>query len=374
MATLTFVSRRRIRELNWPLLVGSIAATAIGLFVIQSAGLHTAEAHTAYRKQAVYAVLGIGIMFGCSVVDYRIWRRIAPYLYGLNLAALLAILVLPHTSHGAQRWIAIGPLIVQPSEPAKLFLAIAIAAMLCRSDYRKLTDMWLPLLATAVPAILILKQPDLGTTLVIMAILTAELYFGLRRIEDFLIYIGGLAAAATYVVSSHFLKPFQKARLLVFLNPKIDPQGVGYSLNQSKIAVGNGQWIGRGWHQGTQTQLNFVPEHATDFAFTVLAEEFGFLGVVVLLALYVTILVGGVQAMLAARDRFSFLLATGIVAMLCFHMIVNIGMTIGIMPITGIPLPFISYGGSAIVTDFAAIGILLNIYAQKDRLIARSEE
>jgi rod shape determining protein RodA len=144
-------------------------------------------------------------------------------------------------------------------------------------------------------------------------------------------------------------------------------QGAGYNLNQSKIAVGSGQWLGRGLHHGTQTQLNFVPEHSRDFIFTVLAEEWGFAGAGVLMALYVALLYGGLRAMLAARDRFGFLLAAGLVGMLFFHILVNVGMTIGMMPITGIPLPFMSYGGSAILTNFMAVGILLNIYSQRDR-------
>ncbi|HTX02362.1 MAG TPA: FtsW/RodA/SpoVE family cell cycle protein, partial [Candidatus Acidoferrales bacterium] len=241
-------------------------------------------------------------------------------------------------------------------------------AVLCRGRYTRLQDLWKPLLTVAIPAVLILKQPDLGTTLVLLAILTVELFFGLPKLADFLIYaMGVLLAGAIAVGTNIFLKPFQKTRLFSFLNPKADPQGAGYNLAQSKIAVGNGEWFGRGLHRGTQTQLNFVPEHSRDFIFTVLAEEFGFAGALLLLVLYGVLLLGGIAAMLAARDRFGFLLAAGLVAMLFFHILVNVGMTVGIMPITGIPLPFMSYGGSAMLTDFAAIGVLLNIYLQRDR-------
>src|SRR5581483_11183659 len=190
--------------------------------------------------------------------------------------------------------------------------------------------------AVAVPALLVLKQPDLGTTLVLLAILSAQLYFGVENLFDFLIYtVTGIVAAAYVIGSDKILKPFQKARLLVFLDPKLDPQGSGYSLNQSKIAVGNGGLFGKGLYHGTQTQLNFVPEHSTDFIFTVLGEELGFLGAVLLISLYTVILVCGVRAMYAARDRFGFLLAGGLVTMMFFHILVNVGMTIGIMPITG---------------------------------------
>ncbi|MBV8151329.1 MAG: FtsW/RodA/SpoVE family cell cycle protein, partial [Candidatus Eremiobacteraeota bacterium] len=244
------------------------------------------------------------------------------------------------------------------------------AALLARAQTVGWKDMGLAIVAVAVPSLLILKQPDLGTTLVIGAILTAELGFGLPNLVDFAIYLGSIVVVAAYVLSSDkILKPFQRARLLVFLNPKLDPQGAGYNLNQSKIAVGNGGLFGKGLYHGTQTQLNFVPEHSRDFIFTVLGEELGFLGGLVLLALYTVVLIGGVRAMYAARDRFGFLLASGLVAMLFFHVLINVGMTIGIMPITGIPLPFMSYGGSAILTDYAAVGILLNIAMQRDKLI-----
>jgi len=170
-------------------------------------------------------------------------------------------------------------------------------------------------------------------------------------------------------LSDKILKPFQRARLLVFLNPKIDPQGVGYNLNQSKIAVGSGEWFGKGLFHGTQTQLNFVPENSRDFIFTALGEEAGFLGACLLLALFTAMIGSAMRAVFSAQDRFGLLLSIGLVTMLAFHMIVNIGMTIGIMPITGIPLPFMSYGGSALITDYLAVGILINIALQKDRLV-----
>jgi rod shape determining protein RodA len=205
---------------------------------------------------------------------------------------------------------------------------------------------------------------------VIGAILTAELFFGLPNLFDFGLYVGAIATAGAYVLTSdHLLKPFQRARLLVFLDPTMDPQGVGYNLNQSKIAVGSGELFGKGLFKGTQTQLNFVPENSRDFIFTAVGEEAGFAGALVLLALYAIVIGSALKAVFAAKDRFGVLLAVGLVAMLAFHIIVNVGMTIGIMPITGIPLPFMSYGGSALMTDYVAIGILLNIVLQKDRLI-----
>jgi rod shape determining protein RodA len=362
-------TRRFLRNFNWSLAAACVLISLLGVACIQSADLHSADAAGEYKKQILYVLLGIPLMVGVSFIDYRNWQRWAPVLYVINLGLLAFILRGGHSALGAQRWISIGPLgTFQPSEPAKLVLAISLAAVLCRSTYDRIQDLWKPLLTAAIPALLILKQPDLGTSLVILAILTVQLFFGLPKLGDFGIYLMGVVTAAAAAVGTNaVLKPFQKARLLVFLNPGADLQGAGYNLNQSKIAVGNGQWFGRGFHHGTQTQLNFVPEHSRDFIFTVLAEEFGLLGAVILLLLYCVVFYGGFRAMQLARDRFGFLLAAGIVGMFFFHVLVNVGMTVGIMPITGIPLPFMSYGGSSVLTDFAAVGVLLNIYSQKDR-------
>lgn len=362
-------TKRYLRNFNWPLAVAGVCIALIGLVCVRSAGLHTPGAAGEFQKQTLYLALGIPVMICMSLIDYRTWRRWAPGLYAINLLLLIFILRGGHSAMGAQRWISLGPLgTFQPSEPAKLVIAIALAAVLCRGTYANLQEIWKPLVTVAVPALLILKQPDLGTSLVLLAILTVELYFALPKIGDFGIYVlGVLIVAAAALGTNAVLKPFQRARLFVFLNPRADPQGAGYNLNQSKIAVGNGEWFGRGLYRGTQTQLNFVPEHSRDFVFTVLAEEWGFAGACLLLVLYAAVLYGGIRTMLAARDRFGFLLAAGLVGMLFFHVLVNLGMTIGIMPITGIPLPFMSYGGSAMLTDFVAFGILLNIYGQKDR-------
>lgn len=369
MASLTLGhgTRRYFRNFNWALVVSSILVTVLGVVCIQSASLHHSDLAGEAHRQIIFAVVGFVGMFGISFVDYRNWRRIAPALYVVTVLLLIFILLRGHSALGAQRWISLGPLEFQPSELSKLVVAIAVAGVLCNGTYAKLQDLWKPLLLAGLPALLVLRQPDLGTTLVILAILTAQLFLGLRNVADFLLYLGGAVVAASAVLVSNVLKPFQKARLLVFLNPKADPQGAGYNLNQSKIAVGNGEIVGRGLFHGTQTQLSFVPENSRDFVFTVLAEEFGFIGAMCLIAFYGVMLYGGVRAVLAARDRFGSLLAVGLVAMLAFHILVNVGMTIGIMPITGIPLPFMSYGGSAIITNFLAVGILMNIYSQRDR-------
>ena len=364
------VERPWYTRFNWPLAIAPILTTMLGIVFIRSATLHDRSAGGEWHSQLLYGLVGVALMTGVAFIDYRVWRRWALPMYVVTLGLLAFITFKGHEALGAARWIKIGSFTFQPSEPAKVVLAIAIAALLCRGSYRKIQELWLPLIAVGVPALLILKQPDLGTTLVIGGILTAELYFGLPNVIDFGLYIGGVVTAAAYVLTSeHILKPFQRARLMVFLDPKLDPQGVGYNLKQSKIAVGSGEWFGKGLFHGTQTQLAFVPENSRDFIFTAVGEEAGLIGALVLLALYVVTIGFAMRAVFAAKDRFGVLLSVGLVAMLAFHIVVNIGMTIGIMPITGIPLPFMSYGGSALMTDYIAIGILLNIVLQKDKLV-----
>jgi rod shape determining protein RodA len=364
------VDRPWYTRFNWLLAGSCIALTIVGIVFISSATLHEPYAAGEWKSQAVFAVVGIIVMFGVAFVDYHRWQQWALPIYVVTLLLLVFIAIKGHSALGAARWIQIGSFTFQPSEPAKVTVAIAVAALLSRGTYRSLWQLGIPLLAVAVPALLILKQPDLGTTLVVGAILTAELAFGLPNVIDFAIYLGTIVAGAAYVLSSDkILKPFQRARLLVFLNPKLDPQGVGYNLNQSKIAVGSGELFGKGLYHGTQTQLNFVPENSRDFIFTAVGEEVGFVGVCGLVALDVAIVAGALRAVFSAQDRFGLLLSVGLVTMLAFHMIVNIGMTIGIMPVTGIPLPFMSYGGSALITNYLAVGILINVALQKDRLV-----
>jgi rod shape determining protein RodA len=364
------VERPWYASFNWVMAVTAVAIALFGTLLIHSADLHDEAAAGEWRKQLVYIAIGISVMATFAALDYHRLQRAAFGLYIANFLLLGLVMAGGSRALGAQRWINLGPIQFQPSEPAKLVLAICVAALIARKPALGLRDMALIVAAVALPALLILKQPDLGTTLVLFAILSAELFFGVSKTWYFLVYAAVTAAAGWFVVGTKYvLKPFQRSRLLVFLHPNADPQGAGWNLNQSKIAVGSGEIFGKGLYHGTQTQLNFVPEHSRDFIFTVVGEEFGYAGSLVLLLLYATVLFGALRAMLAARDRFGLLLAVGLVAMLAFHITVNIGMTVGVMPITGIPLPLVSYGGTAVLTDFAAIGMLLNIYLQRDKLV-----
>jgi rod shape determining protein RodA len=364
------VERPWYKSFNWVMVGAALALGLFGVLCIHSADLHDADASGEWRKQLIYLGIGVLVMSIFASLDYHRLQRWAFGLYIGNMLLLGLVMVGGRSALGAQRWVNLGPVQFQPSEPAKLILAICIAAMIARTATFGWREMLTTIGVVAVPALLILKQPDLGTSLVIVAILTAELFFGVSRAWYFAAYAAALGAAGALVVGTNLvLKPFQRNRLLVFLHPNADPQGAGWNLNQSKIAVGSGELFGKGLYHGTQTQLNFVPEHSRDFINTVVGEEFGYVGEMWLIALYGVILFGAVRAMLAARDRFGFLLAAGLVAMLAFHITINVGMTVGIMPITGIPLPLMSYGGTAVLTDFAALGILLNIHVQRDRLV-----
>ncbi|MBV8203762.1 MAG: rod shape-determining protein RodA [Candidatus Eremiobacteraeota bacterium] len=356
---------------NYPLAAVAIALAVFGLIIIKSATLHGADASGDVERQFAYLVIGVAAMMLFSFIDYHLWQRWAWPLYILNILVLGAVAVAGHSAMGAQRWIGVGPIVFQPSEPAKLLTTLSLAAILAdgRRSFSHLRDLWVPLAAIAPPTLLVLKQPDLGTALIFVVILTAMLFFALPSLVHFAAYaLGLIAAGAITVLSPWVLKSYQRQRLLVFLHPEHDPQGAGWSLRQSKIAIGSGQLIGKGLYHGTQTQLGFVPEHQTDFIFTVVGEELGFLGAMVLLALYASLLGLAMLAVTAARDKYGLYVAVGIIAMLLFQVLINIGMTVGIMPITGIPLPFISYGGSSLITSFMAVGVLLNIHLQRYKM------
>jgi len=358
-------------SLNYPLALCAVALSVFGLIIIKSATLHTPDGAGDYHRQTAYLIVAIAAMIVFALIDYHVWQRWAWTIYIVNLLMLGAVAVAGHAALGAQRWVGVGPLVFQPSEPAKLLLTLSLAAVLAdpKRTHRRWRDLAAPIAAALVPALLVLKQPDLGSALIFVLILSAMLFFALPNLLHFAAYAAGLTAVAVFTAASpYILKSYQRRRLLVFLHPKYDPQGAGWSLMQSKIAIGSGQLTGKGLFSGTQTQLGFVPEHATDFIFTVVGEELGFLGAVSLLGAYAALLLSAMFVVGAARDRYGLLVAVGIVSMFLFHVLINVGMTVGIMPVTGIPLPFISYGGSSLITCFMAVGVLLNIHLQRHKI------
>jgi rod shape determining protein RodA len=279
---------------------------------------------------------------------------------------LVLVAIKGQSALGAQRWIRLGPFVtIQPSEFAKLGLLLALATFFSQAkEPLSVKSIFTALALTGVPLILVLKQPDLGTSIILAAILLSLLFF--LGINQFLLFSSVALSGALLL---KILKPFQRERLLVFLHPRKDPTRSGWNIIQSLIAVGSGKLAGKGLFAGTQTQLKFVPEHSTDFIFTVIAEEFGFLGSTMMLVLYFIILWYGSRIALETDELIGKLLAGGIVAMIFFHVLINVGMTMGIMPITGIPLPFISSGGSSLITNMVAVAFLLNIEYRRDRVI-----
>ncbi len=363
-------AQRLLRNLDPVLIAATAVLVAFGMAMVYSTTRTGPHPLALFRSQALH--LGVGVLVGLVIlaVDYRSLAAGARPLYVLNLLLLASVLVLGRSSLGAQRWISLGPLgQFQPSEFAKLAIVITLARHLADrpGSYRSVWGLAPFLGHIALPMFLIFRQPDLGTALVYGAVLIGMLYAGGARPRD----LAGLAAAGALVapLAWHVLKEYQRRRLLVFLDPSLDPLGSGYGIIQSKIAVGSGLLWGKGLLAGTQNVLQFVPEHHTDFIFSVVGEELGFVGAVLLLGLFALWLSRGLRIALLARDRFGALAAVGIVSMVAFHVFVNVGMTVGIMPITGIPLPFISYGGSALMTMLWATALLLNIGMRHQKIL-----
>jgi rod shape determining protein RodA len=364
------LDRRVVRNIDPYLAGATLLLCVVGLVMVYSTTRYGLHPFVFVRSQALHFVAGAVVAGLILIIDYRSFASGARALYVVNLVLLAAVLVAGRSSLGAQRWIPLGPLgQFQPSEFAKLAIVVTLARHLSDrpGPYTSVRDL-LPFLAhIAPPMILIFRQPDLGTALVYGAIFAGMLYAGGARKRDLAVL--GAAGAVAAPVLWHVLKTYQRRRLLSFLDPTLDPLGSGYGIIQSKIAVGSGLLWGRGLFAGTQNALAFVPEHHTDFIFSVVGEELGFIGAVALLALFYLWIARALRTATVARDRFGALVAVGIVSMVAFHVFVNVGMTVGIMPITGIPLPFISYGGSALMTMMWATALLLNIGMRRQKIL-----
>jgi len=354
---------------NSTLKIFCIAAliAAMGIFSIYS-GTYQKESNF-WQLQLAWAVLGAVSFLLASNFNYRrLWDG-AYILYVAVLVLLLLVFVLGITRLGAQRWLRVAFFNFQPSELSKLIIVIFLAryfseksvdsVALSSAKFGIFRGIILPFIFTAIPMLLIVEQPDLGSALMIFFIFIAMLY--LTRVKMRYIVIFLALVASSLPIFWHLLRGYQKDRLMVFLNPNIDPLGAGYTLIQSKIAIGSGGLFGKGWLGGTQSQLHFLPESHTDFIFATFAEEWGFLGSAVLVVLYYLLIREGFSIAQRTQDHFGRLLAFGISLMLSIQIFVNISMTMGLMPVVGLPLPLMSYGGSSIVVTSAALGILANI-------------
>ncbi|MDQ7849243.1 MAG: rod shape-determining protein RodA [Armatimonadota bacterium] len=361
--------RRVLRALDMPLLVTTGLLVAFGLVALASAAVPLGGPWAYVRTRLLHLAFALGAMVAAALVDYRRLAGYSRWLYAAMLVLLVAVLLLGVTRLGAQRWIPLGPLGgFQPSELAKIVLVLSLARSLSTQPLPStLSDLLAPLAHVGIPMVLIFRQPDMGSAMVLGAILLGMLFLAGVRLR-LLVGLGGLGLmGAPFLWSA--LRDYQRQRLLVFLDPGIDPLGAGYALNQAKIAVGSGQIWGKGVFAGTQNLLRFIPEQHTDFIFTVIGEEMGFVGGVLLLLLFLIWIWRALQIAYTAADRLGMLVAGGIAVMTVFHVFVNIGMTVGLMPITGIPLPFISYGGSSLLTMGVATGLLLGIGARRRKIL-----
>lgn len=360
------------REWDWTVVICTLLLISVGVVIIGSAthvnrdGL---DINDLVSKQLMFFVINTVVIVMMQWFDYRRLRSWGRPLYFITILLLVAVMLIGTSALGAQRWIQIGPITIQPSEFTKLLMIISMVQMMENrvnklNTFRSLVPI---VLYVGIPTLLVFKQPDLGTSLVYLAILCGMLFVaGIRmRLVQIIVGVAVVLAPLGWFV----LQEYQKQRILVFLNPNIDPFGAGYHIIQSKIAIGSGMILGKGLFEGTQSQLNFLPENHTDFIFSVIGEELGFVGCVIVLLLLFLLIYRSIMIARSANDTFGTLLATGIGSMLVFEVLVNVGMTTGIMPVTGIPLPFISYGVSALTTNMISVGLLLNIAMHRKKLM-----
>lgn len=355
--------RRLLFNFEWVLLLTVVALAGIGIVNLYSATASwQVTALPIYLKQSLWLLGGLGLALLICCFDYRHLEHFAIFGYILSVALLLYVLLLGKTSMGATRWIPLGFINLQPSEVIKIAMILLLARFFGRTAHPlgfSLAELWKPALLLLLPVGLILEQPDLGTALMLVFIAISMLLFaGLQRATLFWLGLLGLVTAALGWFGLH---DYQRNRIYTFLNPESDPLGSGYHIIQSKIAVGSGGFFGKGFLQGTQSQLSFLPERHTDFAFSVFAEEWGFVGCLVLLSGYLFLIVWGIYIARRAADRYGMFLAVGVAAMIFWHIIVNLGMVIGLLPVVGVPLPLFSYGGTSMITTMIGVGLLMSV-------------
>src|SRR4030042_4849711 len=361
------IDRRLFIHFDWTLLGIILAIASIGILNLYSATAKIEMAGTPfYVKQIFWVLIGLTAMVTLAFVEYRFYSDFAYLVYTIALVLLLLVLAYGIITSGAQRWVKIGPLSFQPSEFVKISFILALAKFFHRPPDREgysLKQLPLPFLLLLLPLVLILKQPDLGTAIILLLVFFSVLIFVKIRWSSLLAI--GLAGTAAVPLLWNFLKEYQKRRIATFFNPDLDPLGAGYHLIQSKIAVGSGGIIGKGFMKGTQSRLGFLPEQQTDFIFSALGEEWGLIGSLFVIGLYAALILWGLHIAVQAKDRFSAILAFGVVAMLFWHVFINIGMVLGMMPVVGIPLPLLSYGGGFLLSSLLRNGGVLPLVCGK---------
>ena len=343
-------------KLDWLLLVAALFLVSLGLLVLFSV------APEQLYRQIGFALLGFVLFFLLNRTDYRLWQPLYRWLYGLSLGLLLLTWFFGHTSRGATRWLALGSWQIQTAEIIKPLLILALAGWLTRVSAWKLKPILSLLIGLLVPLILVFKQPDLGSSLIILGTGLGQLFAG--GFPVFLMLIASIGLSISTPLLWHLLQDYQRLRLFTFLNPQADPLKTGYNAIQAMIAVGSGQLWGRGLGHGTQSHLKFLPERHTDFIFASLSEELGFAGALLVLILFLILMARILLIARSAPDRFGYLVCIGVFASLFTQIFINLGMNLGLTPITGITLPFLSSGGSSLLATFISLGLVASVAAR----------
>lgn len=356
--------RRLVKYFDWGLLGMTVLLGFLGLVTLYSAVTSASPTPQKiyYFKQLVWYCAGLIVMVISFLINYKLLDRWANAIYAICILLLICVLLFGKYVGGARRWLILGPLSIQPSEFVKIAVIICLARYYSKiANIRglNLRELLTPLILAAIPIFLIVRQPDLGTAMLVVLIAGSMTVFVKIERRSFLYIIA--SCTITIPMVWFFLKGYQKKRILTFLNPDRDPLGAGYHIIQSKIAIGSGMISGKGFLKGTQNALSFLPEQHTDFIFSVLAEEMGFVGSVIPLLIFMMLIIWGLNVAYRCRDPFGTILAVGISSMIFWQVFINVGMAMGLMPIVGVPLPFISYGGSSIVAMMICIGLLMNV-------------
>jgi rod shape determining protein RodA len=362
---LNFSVLGKLWQLNWSLILLLLIVSGAGLGMLYSAAGGSWEPWAS--RQAIRLALGMVLMIVIALVSIRVWLKFAYFFYAGALALLASVEVFGAVRRGAQRWIDLKFMHLQPSEIMKFALVLALARYfhsLNLSDVGRLQYLLVPLLMVLAPVALVMRQPDLGTALLLLVGGGAIFFMAGVRLWKFLVVVVSALVAAP--AAWPFLRSYQQDRVLTFLSPERDPLGAGYNLLQSKIALGSGGMFGRGYLKGTQSHLSFLPEKHTDFIFTMLAEEFGLAGGLGLMGLYVVILLYGVAISLRSTSHFGRLVGMGVTVTFFLYVFINIAMVMGVVPVVGVPLPLISYGGTAMVTLLCGFGLLMSVYVHRD--------
>lgn len=367
------LNRKMLKNFDFGLLVNVILICIIGVLTISSATrAFYGGSKRFFIMQIIWVVIGLGMLIVTTMIDYITFRMYYKVIYFFNIALLALVVVLGQVTKGANSWLGVGTFGIQPSEFMKLSLIIVFARKIedFEGDVNNPKNLGILFLYAAVPLIMIYKQPDLGTVMVIVVIIVGMLFMAGLNIK---ILLGGFVASIIAFLGVWYspvpiLKEHQRQRIATFLNPSADEIGNGWQITQSKIAIGSGQLFGMGFGKGLQSEGKYLPESYSDFIFSVLGEEFGFVGALLLIILYASMLFKCLKISSIAKDKFGSMVVAGVMWMLAFQMFQNVGMTIGLMPITGITLPFVSYGGSSMLTSMVSIGLVLNIGMRRHKI------